>query len=75
MGIPSDHITRASFSSFNRDFLDPATPLSCIGTGALGGKASGLAFIRNVLTKLDVSKIRMDEIPSPCRLRMSSMRS
>jgi len=66
MDIQSDHITRASFTSFNRDFLDPATPLSCIGTGALGGKASGLAFIRNVLTKLDVGKypgIKI-EIPS-----------
>ena len=62
----SEQITRASFTSFNRDFLDPATPLSCIGSGALGGKASGLAFIRNVLGKLELGKypgIRI-EIPS-----------
>ncbi len=61
-----DHITRASFTSFSRDFLDPAAPLSCIGSGALGGKASGLAFIRSVLARLDVGKypgIRI-EIPS-----------
>ena len=62
----SEQITRASFTSFNRDFLDPETPLSCIGSGALGGKASGLAFIRNVLGKLELGKypgIRI-EIPS-----------
>ncbi|OGO24923.1 MAG: hypothetical protein A2Y54_03310 [Chloroflexi bacterium RBG_16_51_16] len=46
--------------------MDPETPLSCIGSGALGGKASGLAFIRNVLGKLELGKypgIRI-EIPS-----------
>lgn len=35
--------------NFNRNFLDPETPLSRIGKGELGGKASGLAFIRDVL--------------------------
>jgi hypothetical protein len=34
---------------FSRNFLDPATPISCIGTGEIGGKAEGLAFIRNIL--------------------------
>lgn len=35
--------------SFNREFLDPRTPVSCIGHGALGGKASGLVSIREIL--------------------------
>jgi phosphoenolpyruvate synthase/pyruvate phosphate dikinase len=34
---------------FDRNFLDPETPLSCIGQGAIGGKAQGLATIRQVL--------------------------
>ena len=34
---------------FGRNFLDPNSPLSCIGRGELGGKAHGLAFIRDIL--------------------------
>jgi hypothetical protein len=53
MAVDSRDIPRASFTTFKRNFLDPATPLSCIGTGALGGKAHGLAFIRSMLNQLD----------------------
>ena len=55
------------FADFNRNFLDPATPISKIGVGELGGKANGLAQIRSVLkAKLDIDKfpgIKID-IPS-----------
>ncbi|OGO33890.1 MAG: hypothetical protein A2W35_00870 [Chloroflexi bacterium RBG_16_57_11] len=34
---------------FNRNFLDPDTPLSCLGRGEIGGKAEGLAFVSDVL--------------------------
>ena len=66
MDFESNPIARSVFTSFNRDFLDPAAPLSCIGSGALGGKAHGLALIRDVLNKLDPEKyagIRI-QIPS-----------
>ena len=49
-------VARAAFTSFGRDFLNPATPLSCIGSGGLGGKAQGLALIRDVLHELDATK-------------------
>ncbi|HLF89255.1 MAG TPA: PEP/pyruvate-binding domain-containing protein [Anaerolineales bacterium] len=39
-----------SVASFDRDFLNPATPISCIGDGSYGGKARGLVFIREVLS-------------------------
>jgi hypothetical protein len=38
-----------SFLQFNRNCLDPAIPISCIGQGELGGKAHGLATIRKAL--------------------------
>jgi hypothetical protein len=45
--------SRSSFQphilKFNRNFLDTNIPLSQIGQGELGGKAHGLAFIREVL--------------------------
>jgi hypothetical protein len=42
---------------FSRNFLDPDTPLSCIGGGELGGKAQGLVFIRQALrSELDRTK-------------------
>lgn len=60
-------VSQLSFADFNRNFLDPATPISKIGEGELGGKANGLAQIRSVLnTKLDYDKfpgIKID-IPS-----------
>ncbi len=44
-------------TGLNRNFLDPVTPVSCIGGGDLGGKAQGLAFIREALRSgLDLSK-------------------
>lgn len=54
-------------ADFNRNFLDPATPISKIGDRELGGKANGLSQIRSVLNaKLDFDQfpgIRVD-IPS-----------
>jgi len=53
--------------NFNRDFLDPSTPISCLGTGYIGGKAEGLAYIRDIIhSQLDQEKfpdIKV-EIPS-----------
>jgi hypothetical protein len=47
--------------------MDPDTPISCLGTGELGGKAEGLAFISDILhSELDQEKfpdIKV-EIPS-----------
>jgi hypothetical protein len=39
----------SQFVDFSRNFLDPNTPLTRIGGGELGGKAQGLANIRNIL--------------------------
>src|SRR5512135_491330 len=40
--------------NFNRNFFDPTTPISRLGTGEIGGKAEGLAYIRNIIhSKLD----------------------
>ena len=58
---------RSRSIDFNRNFLDPDTPISCLGTGELGGKAEGLAFISDILhSELDQEKfpdIKV-EIPS-----------
>ena len=40
---------RSRLINFDRNFLDPYTPLSCISAGEIGGKAEGLAFISNIL--------------------------
>lgn len=49
-----------------RNFLDPDTPVSCIGSGELGGKAQGLAFIREALrSELDLSKFAEISINIP----------
>jgi len=50
MSEASDRTRRTSIINFNRDFLDPDTPLSCIGQGPIGGKAEGLVFIRDMLS-------------------------
>lgn len=39
----------AGLVDFTRDFLNPDTPVSCIGKGEIGGKAKGLVLIRDVL--------------------------
>jgi hypothetical protein len=49
MGIEKDIAFQMGFTGFNRNFLDPATPMSVIGKGNLGGKAQGLASIRRTL--------------------------
>jgi hypothetical protein len=38
-------------ADFDRKFLDPAAPVSCISRGSLGGKAEGLVSIKEMLTK------------------------
>ncbi len=40
---------RSHLIDFNRNYLDPETPLSCMGQGEVGGKAEGLARIRHVI--------------------------
>src|SRR4030065_532776 len=40
---------RSQLINFDRNFLDPYTPLSCMSGGEVGGKAEGLAFISNIL--------------------------
>jgi len=48
--MPEDRVlNQSSFIDFERDFLNPATPLTCIGGGSIGGKAQGLAFIREII--------------------------
>jgi hypothetical protein len=57
---------RSRIIDFNRNFLDPDTPISCLGTGDLGGKAEGLAFIRDILySKLDHGKFSDIKIEIP----------
>ncbi len=43
--------TAGSFPPFDRRFLDSDEHFTVIGTGALGGKATGLAFIKNILAQ------------------------
>jgi phosphoenolpyruvate synthase/pyruvate phosphate dikinase len=40
---------RSRFVNFERNFLEPDIPLQCLGNGEVGGKAEGLAYIRNIL--------------------------
>ena len=49
MDEPSHNASRSSAINFDRNFLDPETPLTCIGQGKLGGKAHGLALMRDAL--------------------------
>ena len=49
MSAISKSSLRSRLIDFNRDFLDPSTPLSCLGTGEIGGKAEGLVSIRDAL--------------------------
>jgi len=58
--------SRSQIIRFDRNFLDPATPLSCIGRGELGGKAHGLTFIRSVLrSELDLQEFPQITIDIP----------
>ncbi len=51
---------------FNRNFLDPDTPITCIGGGDLGGKAQGLVIVRDALrSELDRSKFAGISIDIP----------
>ncbi len=66
MNRMSKRSLRSQTIDFNRNFLDPTTPISCLGTGDLGGKAEGLIFIRNFLhSKLDAGKFPGIKIEIP----------
>jgi CheY-like chemotaxis protein len=58
---------RAVVADFNRTSYDPSTGMSRIGTGSLGGKARGLAFVNRLLLEADIAgrfpDIRI-EVPS-----------
>ena len=67
MNKESKESLRSRIIDFNRNFLDPTTPISCIGTGELGGKAEGLVYIRDFIhSKFDQEKFSgiKVEIPS-----------
>jgi CheY-like chemotaxis protein len=46
---------RAVVADFNRSRYDPSTSMARIGTGSLGGKARGLAFVNRLLLDADVA--------------------
>lgn len=57
---------RSSLINFNRNFLDPKTPLCCLGGGEVGGKAEGLASVRNVLhSELDPASFPEIQVEIP----------
>jgi hypothetical protein len=57
---------RSRFINFDRYFLDPYTPLSCLGQGEVGGKAEGLAYISNIISsELDFGKFHGIKIEIP----------
>jgi hypothetical protein len=49
MKTQSKSLFRSRFVDFKRNFLDPETPLSCLGSGEVGGKAEGLASISSLI--------------------------
>jgi hypothetical protein len=58
--------TASHFPPFSREFLGSAADFTVIGTGALGGKATGLAFARQVLaTRLDRGAFPSFEVSIP----------
>jgi hypothetical protein len=60
------HSLRSKTIDFRRNFLDPATPISCLGTGEMGGKAEGLVFIRDIIhSKLNHGKYKDIHIEIP----------
>lgn len=57
---------RSHLIDFNRNYLDPETPLSCMGRGQVGGKAEGLASISNVIhSAIDPSRFPTIKIEIP----------
>jgi hypothetical protein len=46
----SDRADLSKLSGFNRQFFDSKEEFTYIGSGSLGGKATGLAFIKDVLS-------------------------
>ncbi len=48
-----------SLPQFNRDFFESEETFSWIGSGSFGGKASGLAFIKQIIDE----NIKQDEFP------------
>lgn len=51
---------RSHLIDFSRNYLDPETPLTCIGRGEVGGKAEGMASISSVIH----SAIKADRFPA-----------
>lgn len=49
--IKGYRVGREGLVQFNRDLFDSSQPFTCIGQGELGGKAQGLAFIRDILDR------------------------
>jgi len=49
-----------SLPQFNRNFFESEESFSWIGTGSFGGKASGLAFIKNIIDQ----NINQEEFPN-----------
>jgi hypothetical protein len=59
-------LSHQKLSPFTRKFLDPEKRLTYIGSGALGGKAQGLAFIQEILvSKFDSGKVPGIEVSIP----------
>ncbi len=48
--------TADTLPRFDRNFFDSNNVLSCIGSGSIGGKASGLAFINDFLARADIPR-------------------
>jgi hypothetical protein len=58
--------TPGGVAQFDRDFFDPEQRYQTIGTGALGGKAAGLATAHRILsTAFDQSAFRRIEVSIP----------
>ena len=49
MSVTGDQSNSIKFSDFSRSFFESTEEFSCIGEGSIGGKTSGLAFIRNII--------------------------
>jgi len=47
------------YPEFNREFFESVEDFTCIGKDSIGGKASGLAFIKNIIK----SEVKSDQFP------------
>ncbi len=59
-------MSKGSLPPFDRTFFEGVHPLTAIGSGALGGKASGLRLVHEeVLTRLDPNEFAYIEVSVP----------